>query len=46
MPIIFEETKVCPEVGMAKAAPVPAAIFRNSRRFTSNFDMDYSYFLW
>jgi hypothetical protein len=46
MPIILEETAGCPKVGMAKAAPDPAAIFRNSRRFTSNFDMDYSYFLW
>ena len=46
MPIIVEETAVCPEVGMAKAAPAPAVILRNSRRFTSNFNMDYSYFLW
>jgi hypothetical protein len=46
MPIILERTTVCPEVGMAKAAPAPAVILRNSRRFTSNFNMDYSYFLW
>src|SRR5207237_6103292 len=36
----------CPEVGMAKAAPAPAVIFRNSRRFTSTFNMGYAYFLW
>ena len=42
----FEETAVCPEGGMAKAAPAPAVIFRNSRRFTSDFNMDHSYFLW
>src|SRR6185437_4548573 len=35
MPIILEETAVCPKVGMARAAPAPALIFRNSRRFTS-----------
>jgi hypothetical protein len=35
MPIILEETALCPEVGMAKAAPAPAVIFRKSRRFTS-----------
>jgi hypothetical protein len=39
-------TAVCPEVGIAKAAPAPAVIFRNSRRFTSNFNPDYSCFLW
>src|SRR6185436_2667956 len=42
MPIILEEA-VCPKVGMAKAALVPAAIFRNSRRFTSHLNMDSSY---
>jgi len=46
IPIISEETAASPKVGEAKAAPAPAVIFRNSRRFTSNFDMDYSYFLW
>jgi hypothetical protein len=28
MPIILEETPACPEVDMAKAAPVPAAILQ------------------
>src|SRR5690348_6607630 len=46
MPIILEETAVCPKAGMAKAAPAPAVIFRKSRRFTSWLNMDYSYFLW
>jgi len=32
--------------GMAKAAPAPAAIFMNSRRFTSNPGINVSYFLW
>jgi hypothetical protein len=46
MPIILEETAGCPEVGMAKAAPAPAVIFKNSRRFTSDLNMNYSYFVW
>jgi hypothetical protein len=43
MPIILEDAAVCPGAGIAKAALAPAAIFRNSRRFTSALDMDCSY---
>ena len=32
-----EPAAVCPKVGNARAAPAPAAIFMNSRRFTSEF---------
>ena len=46
MPIILEETAAWPEFGMAKAAPATAEIFRNSRRFKSDFNMDYSYLFW
>ena len=45
MPIILAETAPCPKFGMAKAAPVPAAIFTKSRRFRSNFNVDYPYCL-
>jgi hypothetical protein len=31
---------------LSTTAPDPAAIFRNSRRFTSNVDMDHSRCLW
>src|SRR6202789_3619133 len=44
MPIILEGTAVCPMIGMAKAVPAPAAIFRNSRRFTSQLIMRCSLF--
>jgi hypothetical protein len=37
MPIILEEAAALDEVGIAKAAPAAAEIFRNSRRFTSGF---------
>ena len=37
--MVFAETAVCPDAGIAKAAPAPAAIFRNSRRFTSQLNM-------
>src|ERR1700751_5193203 len=43
MPIIFEEAVAGAGLGMVSAAPAPAAIFRNSRRFTSN-PMDKSFF--
>jgi hypothetical protein len=43
MPIILVDAAVCPGAGMAKAAPAPAAIFKNSRRFTSILNMDDSY---
>jgi hypothetical protein len=36
MPIILDEAAACADVDIAKAAPAPAAILRNSRRFTSN----------
>jgi hypothetical protein len=36
----LEVVAACPEVGMAKAAPAPAVSLRNSRRFTSDFNMD------
>src|SRR4051812_35325735 len=42
MPIILlEETAACPRDGIARAALAPAVIFRNSRRFTSEFNMDF-----
>jgi hypothetical protein len=43
---ILRTQQLCPQVGMAKAAPAPAVIYRNTRRFTSNFNMGYFYFLW
>jgi hypothetical protein len=39
-------TAVCPRVGIAKAAPAPAVIFRNLRRFRSDFSMDFSVYCW
>src|SRR5215471_15989602 len=36
IPIILEETVVSPRPGMARDAPATVAIFRNSRRFTSD----------
>src|SRR5215467_12367806 len=39
MPTILEKVAASLGVGMATAAHVPAVIFRNSRRFTSNLDM-------
>jgi hypothetical protein len=46
MPIILERAALCAEFGMAKAAPAPAVSLRNSRRFTSGFNMDFSYLFW
>src|SRR5690349_11627234 len=36
MPIVFEETAEFPGLGKPRTTPALAAIFKNSRRFTSN----------
>src|SRR6476469_8629232 len=43
MPMIFEETAEFPGLGMLRTTPALAAIFRNSRRFTSNLKAQLPY---